>query len=304
MMAGGQTLVVTGANGFVAGSILTQAGDGRQVHAISRGQRPEGCAGVLWHVCDARDPAHLARVFREIKPDAVIHTAALADIDFCEAHPDLARAANVELTRALSDLCADSGCRMVFCSTDTVFDGEHAPYNEEARPVPVNYYAETKVEAEQCVARLGDLGIVARLSLVMGLPVMGAGNSFLARMLSTLRAGREVAMTEREVRSPVDVITAGRALLELASGGHHGIFHLAGNERLNRLTMARRIAQRFGLPPELVVPQPPGAATSRAPRPRDVSLGNAKARSRLRTPMLDFDEALTLIQQTAAHCPI
>jgi dTDP-4-dehydrorhamnose reductase len=237
----------------------------------------------------------LARLFEEVRPDAVIHTAAIADIDFCQAHPDLARAVNVELTRSLAGLCADMGTRLVFCSTDTVFDGEHAPYREDDPPGPVNLYAEAKVEAEQLVGGLGAQAAIARLSLVVGLPALGAGNSFLVRMLAELKNGRAVRFPAHEIRTPVDVITAGRALLELAAGDHHGIFHLAGSSRLTRLDMARQIAARFGFPEHLVEPQAADAAPGRAPRPRDVSLVNDKACAALKTPMRTLDEGLSLI---------
>lgn len=303
-MSGRKKLFITGANGFVAGSVLTQAGDGWQVHAISRGEKITQRTGLDWHTCDPRSPEQLAELFRSWKPDAVIHTAAVADIDYCQAHPEKARAANVDFTRALVELCAESGAKLVFCSTDTVFDGEHAPYGEGDEPGPVNFYAETKIEAEKLVIRLGPQAIIARLSLVVGLPVLGAGNSFLARMIAALKEGRTVAVPEREVRTPVDVLTVGKALLELAGSGHCGMVHLAGHDRLNRLEMARRIAARFGYPQNLVTAQAATASPGRAPRPRDVSLDNSKACAMLRTPMLNFDEALSLIlENSAAHSP-
>jgi dTDP-4-dehydrorhamnose reductase len=239
-------------------------------------------------------------VIQEVQPQAVIHTAAMADIDFCQAHPEAARAANVDFTRAVADLCADAGARLVFCSTDTIFDGEHAPYSEADVPGPVNFYAETKVEAEQLVDRLGAQAVIARLSLVVGLPVLGVGNSFLARMIAALKQGRTVSVPAHEVRTPVDVITAGRALLELAAGNHSGIYHLAGHSRVSRLEMARAIALRFGFPRDLIIAQ--GAATNlgRAPRPRDVSLDNRKACTLLKTPMQTLDEGLSLILETAS----
>ena len=299
-MTAKKQLIVTGAHGFVAGSVLAQAGDAWEVHAVSRGEPLARREHLSWHRCDSQSPEQFAQLFREVRPDAIIHTAALADIDFCQAHREAARTVNVEFTRTLANLCADANCKLVFCSTDTVFDGEHAPYDEDDLPGPVNYYAETKVEAEQLVIRLGAKGVIARLSLVVGLPVLGAGNSFLPRMIATLRAGRTIAMTQHEVRTPVDVITVGRALLELAADGHHGIFHLAGNDRVNRLEMAQRIATRFGLSKDLVVPQAAAATPGRAARPRDVSLDNAKASANLKTPMRTFDEALSLIVQSAA----
>jgi dTDP-4-dehydrorhamnose reductase len=292
-------LIVTGAHGFVAGSVLAQSGDEWQVHAVSRGEPLAGRDALQWHTCDPWQPGQIAQLFHEVRPQAVIHTAALADIDFCQAHPEAARAGNVDFTHTVADLCADTGARLVFCSTDTIFDGEHAPYSEDAPPGPVNLYAQTKVEAEQLVARLGSQAVIARLSLAVGLPLLGAGNSFLVRMIAALKDGKAVSMPEQEVRTPVDVITVGRALLELAAGNHHGIFHLAGHSRVTRLEMAQQIARRFGLPEHLVVAQGGANAPGRAARPRDVSLDNAKACAQLETPMLTLDDGLSLIRQSA-----
>lgn len=295
-MKDSRRLLVTGGNGFVAGSVLAQAGGDWDVHAVSRGAATaEG--GWRWHRLDGLATDDWADLLRRIRPTAVIHTAALADIDFCEANPDAAWAVNVGLTATLAGLCGAEGIRLVFCSTDTVFDGERAPYREDAVPEPQNHYARTKVEAERCVAAMGDGGLIARLSLVIGLPVLGAGNSFVARLLSALEAGRQVAVPEREVRTPVDVVTLGRALIELAGGGHSGVFHLSGTERLNRLELSRRIAAAFGARSDLVVPVDPATMVGRAPRPRDVSLAHARARQLLATPMLDLDAGLSTIRQ-------
>ena len=288
-------LIVTGANGFVAGSILAQAGEEWQVHALSRGEPPGRRTNLSWHAYDPLVSGQLNQLFYAVKPEAVIHTAALADIDFCQANPDLARAVNVELTRTLAGLCDQTGAKLVFCSTDTIFDGERAPYDELAQPGPINFYAETKVEAEQIVTRMHAPAVIARLSLVVGLPVLGAGNSFLARMVASFKEGRPVGATPHEVRTPVDVITVGRALLELAAGQQKGSYHLAGQDRLNRFQIAQKIAARFGFSPQLVVAQPVAATPGRAARPRDVSLNNAKVCAELKTPMRTLDEALSLI---------
>ena len=296
---GAKRLLVTGAHGFVAGSVLSQAGQDWQVHAISRGAALSCRGNLCWHTCDPLAPNGLARLLQEVRPQVVIHTAAQADIDVCQAQPELARAVNVKYTGALAELCADAGARLVFCSTDTIFDGEHAPYSEADVPRPVNCYAETKVEAEQLVSRLGAQAVIARLSLVVGLPVLGAGNSFLPRMIAALKQGRTVSVPAHEVRTPVDVITAGRALLELAAGSHTGIYHLAGHSRVSRLEMARAIALRFGFSPDLILDQGATATPGRAPRPRDVSLDNRKACTLLNTPMQTLDEGLSLILETA-----
>ena len=292
-------LLITGAHGFVAGSVISQAGPDVELHAVSRGKAFSRSGGLRWHQLDPCDEGQLARCFDQVRPDSVIHTAALADIDFCEAHQELARMVNAGLTQTLAGLCARLGAKLVHCSTDTVFDGEHGPYREEDSPRPVNFYARTKVESENIVLQSGTSAVIARLAVVVGLPILGAGNSFLSRMIPSLKAGREIYVPPNEVRTPIDVITVGQALLELAASAHTGIFHLAGNDRLNRLDMTRRIAARLGFPISLIVSRDPGGIPGRASRPRDVSLDNSKARRELKTPMCSFDEGLALILQTA-----
>lgn len=290
-------LLVTGANGFVAGNVLAEAGNSWEIHAVSRRQPPTADPRWRWHPLDSLEPDAWLGLLRKIRPAAVIHTAAVADIDLCEAKPDLATAVNVGLTRILTEYCRDTQTRLVHCSTDTVFDGEHAPYREEDAPGPVNHYARTKVEAEQLALALGPHSVVARLAVVVGLPLFGTGNSFLSRMLAALRAGKDVTVPANEVRTPVDVITLARALLELAGDRRpSGLLHLAGNERVNRLDLARRIAAFYGFSTDRVVAIDPTTLPGRANRPRDASMINTRARSLLRTPMVDLDTALSLIR--------
>ena len=107
-----------------------------------------------------------------------------------------------------------------------------------------------------------------------------------------------------EVCTFVDVITVGRALLELAAGSQHGVFHLAGLSRVSRFEMGKVIARRFGFPEDLIKDQGPAAPPGRAPRPRDVSLDSQKTRAQLKTPLRTLDDGLSLILQTAKTTPL
>ena len=111
----------------------------------------------------------LARLFVKIKPDVVIHPAAIANIDFCQKNQSMAKAINVDMTKTIAGLCKEAGIRLIHCSTDTVFDGIKGYYSEEDLPNPVNFYAETKLQAEKVVQEASSRNVVARLSLVMGL---------------------------------------------------------------------------------------------------------------------------------------
>ena len=292
----GKRLIVTGAGGFVAGSVIIQgASDGWDVHALTRGDALTERDGIAWHQIDISDRGRLGDVVHAIRPDAIIHAAAMADIDYCEAHREEAEDVNVGVTETLARVSDDLGAKLVFLSTDTVFDGTRGMYRETDPPGPVNFYAETKVRAEQVVMMQPAQAVVARLSLIVGLPVLGVGNSLLAKVVPALQAGREVGAPDDEIRTPIDVITLAKALLELAASDVAGYIHLAGNDRLTRFAMLRRIAERMGYSSDPVVARSARGKPGRAPRPADVSLCNEKARTVLATPMRGLDEGIDLI---------
>jgi dTDP-4-dehydrorhamnose reductase len=210
-----ERLVVTGCDGFVAGCVVHQAKDIAELHAFSLGEQLLRRERLTWHTFDLLDVDRLRPLFREIQPTALIHAAAMADIDFCEANKEVAQRVNVGVTEELVRLCGACGTKMILLSTDTVFDGRKGNYSEDDSPNPVNLYAQTKADAERVVSGLERNWVVTRLSLVVGLPMLGAGNSFLSRMIPAMQAGREVGFPDNEIRSPLDVITLARALNNL-----------------------------------------------------------------------------------------
>ncbi|WP_262901536.1 SDR family oxidoreductase [Flavihumibacter profundi] len=265
-----------------------------QVHGLSRTKEIPRGNNIVYHKLDMLDREKLPGLLQSIKPDVVIHTAAMANIDYCEINKDIAEQVNTGITAHLCAICKNEGARLIFCSTDTVFDGSKGYYTETDIPHPVNFYASTKIKSEQEVLSAGSRNVVARLSLVMGLPVLGRGNSFLADTISKLKNGEQVKFPENEIRTPIDVITLGNALIELAGNDFGGLIHLAGNTRINRFEMAKQIADALGLSEELIVKTDSSKMAGRAPRPNDVSLDNSKARKVLSTPMLSLADGLAL----------
>jgi dTDP-4-dehydrorhamnose reductase len=285
-------LLVTGLGGFVAGSVIEQGRAQWDIAALSSPRQRIDLPGIACHSIDLCDSAALAAYFQAHTPDAVIHTAARADIDYCQKNPEEAEAINVGVTRTLAQLCEKAGARLVHCSTDTVFDGKRGNYTEEDTPRPVNWYGETKVRSEEAVLETLPDSVVARVCLVMGLPLHGTGNTFLPKVIASLEKGHPVAFPANEIRTPIDVLTLGEALLELAGNTVTGILHLAGNTRLNRYEMGKAIAGRLGFPTGLVEATDSNSMPDRAPRPNDASLDNSKARSLLRTSMKSLMEGL------------
>jgi len=293
-----KTLLLTGASGFIAGSVLAQRPSHWRIVALSR-TRPEiDDPRITW---SALPPSLTREDVAAWQPDAVLHTAAIAAIDHCEAHPDEADAVNVGLTETLLAGAELAGARFMFLSTDNVFDGEDGGYTEDCPPRPVNHYGVTKARAEAAVLDRCTDGLVARVSVVMGLPMVGSGNSFLSRMIPTLASGEPLGVPEDEIRSPIDIVTLGRALWELADHECRGILHLSGNDWLTRCAMVQEIAAALGYARDQVYPNDPTVIPGRAPRPRDASLDNARARQCLRTPLCGFQEGMGRILRWRDH---
>jgi dTDP-4-dehydrorhamnose reductase len=285
-------LLITGINGFVAGSVLAHAKGKWEIHGIGRSENLANEPELIYHTLDLLDYKKLADLFNEIRPDAVIHTAAMANIDTCQKNQELAKQANVDITQTIVNLCFEHKAKLIFCSTDAVFDGTKGDYTESDVPCAVNFYAETKIKAEQIVLAASDQNVVARLALVMGLPVIGKGNSFLADTIGKLEKGIPVPFPVNETRTPIDVVTLGSALVELAGNQFGGIIHLSGNTKINRYQMALVIASTLGYSNKLILSVDSNAMEGRAPRSNDVSMDNSLARKVLKTPMLNLLEGL------------
>ena len=287
-------ILVTGASGFVAGSILHFGARDHEMHALSREEAPENLEQVQWHTCDPNDDVALDELFNTIKPDAIIHAAAIADIDFCKRDPDTARKVNVEFTRRLAERALRT--RFVFISTDNVYEGTQERYTENCPTDPVNYYGQTKLEAEGIVLNTLPDAVVVRLALVMGFPIIGAGNSFLMRMIETWERGDSVGVPNNETRSPIDLVTAGKALLELAINDATGIVLLGGLDGVRRIELARTLAEAFGYGSDCVHETDPRDIPGRSDRPETVVFDLRRTQKVLRTPMRSIREAIELVK--------
>lgn len=294
-------LLITGAGGFVGGALVRNAPEEWEIHACTRGSPLWHRDKLTWHCFDLSKKAILEETLESIHPHVIIHAAAAADIDWCEANPREAEQVNVEVTHRIASFCKKYGTRLIFLSTDNVFNGVRGMYSETDIPDPVNHYGRTKVMAENVVMENVPSFVVARVALVIGFPLLGIGRSSMSRALAMFKQGKSLGVPTNEVRTPIDVVTLSKALLELAGHSFCGLLHLSGNDRLVRYDMMRRLAERLGFSPNVVYPNDPTGLPGRANRPLDVSLNNSLAQSLLSTRMLGFDDALETIVKAAAQ---
>ncbi len=204
---------------------------------------------------------------RELKPDILIHCAALSRTKACEQDPDLARRVNVEATAHLAQLCTE--IPFLFLSSGEVFDGKRGWYQEGDDATPINVYGQTKLEAERAVLQ-NHRHTVVRIVLTAGTSQNG-DRSFVEDMCRTAKAGMDVTLYADEFRCPLPAGVIARAIWELVEREQPGLYHLGGRERLSRWEIGEILLAWY---PELYGRLIERSARHHvgAPRPTDLSL--------------------------------
>jgi dTDP-4-dehydrorhamnose reductase len=270
--------LVTGASGYLGGYLVRHLrGTGAPLVAWSGSQQGE-VLGVPLRPVDLAEPDAIAAAWADAQPDVVLHAAAWARLGDCYRDPALARRINTDASAVLADLAERSGARLVLVSTDLVFDGERGNYREEDAPAPLSVYGRTKAAAEEAVlARLRSAAV--RVSLLFGPEATGRRPSFFDKQVEALRGGQPVRLFADEWRTPVSLLTAARALVEVAGSDVTGLLHVGGPERMTRLEMGQRLAAFLGISGDNLVASKRARDPAPEPRPRDTSLDSARWRS-------------------------
>jgi len=240
---------------------------------------------------DLRSRRSIEAAVERARPDAVVHSAALANADSCESQPALAERLNVRGSESLAAVCHSRGLRLVALSTDLVLDGNRPWTDETRRARPMLTYGRTKLEAEAAVLECAPGSAVARLAIVLG---RGYGRRPTASeaIAWALREKRRLRLFTDQFRTPVDLESVGAAIGSLLETRGEGVYNLGGPERLSRHALGLRVASALGLPADLIEPGLQAESAAGAARPADVSLDSSRAERELGFAPRGLDEAI------------
>jgi len=287
-------LLITGASGLLGTKLCEIAlRKNHEVYSAYSQNRPLYGTPVKLDILDLKAEQ---QILDRIKPQGVVHAAALTDVDKCEMEKELAWKTNVEATTNLVRLCKERDAYLVYVSTDYVFDGEKGRYKEMDDPAPINHYGLTKLKGEEAVQALNKY-CIARGSVIYGSTPATGKTNFALWLLDKLRKKEEVKIITDQWNSPTLNVSMAEMILQILEKRVNGIFHLAGATRLSRYEFAEHLAETFNLDPKYIKPVQSEHIKWIAKRPKDSSLDVSKAKRTLAIKPLEIREALETMKK-------
>ena len=267
-------LLVTGASGFLGWNVCRVASQEYEVTGVFH-NHPIDISSVTMVQCDLTNPDTVRKLFSEYAPDAVIHTAAAADPNFCQNNPEFSEQINVNASIQIAQECARHSLPCAFTSSDLVFDGSSPPYKEEAPVAPLSLYGRQKVIAEQRMLAANLHTIICRMPLMYGDAPFGA-KSFIQPMIAALRSGQVLKLFTDEYRTPISATDAAKGLLLALKHSDKNVLHLGGPQRLSRYDIGVYLSECLYIK-GCIVPILQKDIIMAAPRAANVSLDSTKA---------------------------
>ena len=272
-----QRVLVLGAKGMVGSALTGVASPPFDVIGLGHGE------------LDITAERETFRTIQEIRPRIVIHAAAYTDVDGCEENPEKAFNTNSQGTLFVAQACRRVGARLVYLSTDYVFDGKcPKPYGEEARVNPISVYGRVKLEGERHVQRLLEAFVIVRTQWLFG----EGGRNFVDTIMDLAKAGKPLKIVQDQIGSPTYTVDLSQAIFRLLEKGCHGIFHVANRTSCSWYDLAREVVRVSGISGAEIIPIQSVDLDRSAPRPEHSVLDCEKLTRETGLRMRTWQEAL------------
>lgn len=284
-------ILITGASGLLGGNLcFIAAQKGLDVIGLYNEHevKIKGVKTIKADLTDNNFSSSLA-----FKPEVVIHCAALTNVDLCETDKQLADKLNVKATENVLEFTKSSNARFIFISTDSIFDGTKSFHREDEKPNPLNYYAQTKVDAENLVRKYQNHVITRTNMYGFNIQKGNSKLSFSEWLTEKFKKKEQITAFTDFYFSPLVINNLCEALIELAQSKFIGTINIAGDGRISKYEFALIFAKVFGFDKSLVVPTRMSELKNlKAVRPHDNSLDICLAKKTLKTHLLNIEEGI------------
>lgn len=251
-------ILITGANGLLGQALVRRLSENREldVLATARDDAPRFDGGSCGYTpLDVTQPDAVENVFEDFAPDVVINCAAMSDVAECDENRNEAWATNARAVKRLAKHCNETRARLVQVSSDFVFNGKRGPYDEDARPDPVNYYGRAKLAGENAVREAGRSNwAIVRTVLLYGTGQGLSRSNVVLWMIDELSEGNPLHIVDDQYRTPTHVDDLATGIERLVDREKTGIYHLSGRDLVSIYELACTVAEVFDLDASLIEP--------------------------------------------------
>jgi dTDP-4-dehydrorhamnose reductase len=255
------TVLVLGASGLVGRCLLRVLREqDRAVVGTCLSRQQDGLRRL-----DITDAGQISACFKELKPKSVFLSAALTHVEYCEEHPEEAERQNVFGPRLVAEQARRAGAKLVFYSTEYVFDGVNGPYDEMAQPNPLSSYGRTKLAAENAIRDSLEDPLIVRTTVVFGWD--HGSKNFAMQIYERVQKGLEMTIPGDQIGTPTLAGYLADASVRLAQMGVAGVVNVVGKDIVPRSDFARALVKLYGGKPELVIPVSTASLHQKAARP-------------------------------------
>lgn len=265
-------ILVTGSNGLLGQKIVYQLlkTPGVEVIATSKGaNRISLKNGYHYFSLDITDNVAVKRVIDEVRPDCIINTAAMTNVDACENDKAGCTALNIDSVKYLIEAAKPYNSHLIHLSTDFIFDGKKGPYREEDAPNPLSFYASSKVESENLVMASGLDWAIIRTIIIYGVVDDVQRSNLVLWTKSSLEQNKSINVITDQYRSPTLAEDLAEACISAAMKRAQGVYHVSGPEEDldSIINIVRKIAAFYKLDQSLINPVTSAELNQPAMRP-------------------------------------
>lgn len=266
-----KTILITGSTGLFGRAFLQLADKSYTIYP-----NPEDTERL-----DITKKRDVMNFFKAHQPTIVVHAASIGSVDYCEQHKKEAYEVNVKGTRNIIAACKRYQAKLIFLSSNAIFDGTEAPYSEKSKPSPINYYGKTKLMGEMSIEKSGIPYAIVRLLLMYGWNNPMQRDNPVTWLLKKLESKQEVKLVNDTYTNPVYNEQAAEAVWQIIKKNKEGIFHIAGKDRVNRYEFGVMVAKIFGYDTKMILPVSSDYFSGIAPRMPDTTYDTKKMEKEL-----------------------
>lgn len=291
-------ILVTGSNGLLGQKITDLSLPDPEIELIASSVGPNRHNikdGYVYEELDILDPSRLNEIVEMYRPDAIIHTAAMTNVDACEVERPKCYALNVQAVKNLVEVCESRDIQLIHLSTDFIFDGEDGPYTEEAEPNPLSYYGETKLESEQVLKNSSCRWAILRTIIVYGIVNDMSRSNIVLWAKGALEKGEPIHVVNDQWRMPTLAEDLAECCLLAVKKNAAGVYNVSGKDLMSILEIVERVADFYGLDKTLIRAISAESLNQTAKRPKKTGFVLNKARTELGYDPRSFEEGMAFM---------